>query len=76
MLVSTLRVRQMGSWVVGVCLRVLAAVTCLAAVVWLAANILPLRHSDLFFSLLMYIDMTRTRLAARLGALQRLDTAA
>jgi TRAP-type uncharacterized transport system substrate-binding protein len=41
-----------------------------------AANILPLRHSDLFFSLLMHIDMTRTRLAARLGALQRLDTAA
>ena len=31
-----------------------------------AANILPMRHSDLFFSLLMHIDMTRTRLASRL----------
>jgi hypothetical protein len=31
-----------------------------------AANILPMRHSDLFFLLLMHIDMTRTRLAARL----------
>ena len=41
-----------------------------------AANILPLRHSDLFFSLLMHIDMTRTRLAARLATLQRLGTAA
>ena len=41
-----------------------------------AANILPLRHSDLFFSLLMHIDMTRTRLDARLRALQRLNTAA
>jgi len=41
-----------------------------------AANILPMRHSDLFFSLLMHIDMTRSRLAARLGALQRLDSAA
>lgn len=41
-----------------------------------AANILPMRHSDLFFSLLMHIDMTRTRLAARLGALQRLNPAA
>ena len=41
-----------------------------------AANILPMRHSDLFFALLMHIDMTRTRLAARLVALQRLDTAA
>jgi hypothetical protein len=31
-----------------------------------AANILPLRHSDLFFALLMHIDMTRTRLESRL----------
>ncbi len=31
-----------------------------------AANILPMRHSDLFFALLMHIDMTRTRLASRL----------
>ena len=30
-----------------------------------AANILPMRHSDVFFALLMHIDMTRTRLAAR-----------
>jgi hypothetical protein len=30
-----------------------------------AANILPMRHSDLFFALLMHIDMTRTRLASR-----------
>jgi len=35
-----------------------------------AANILPMRHSDLFFSLLMHIDMTRTRLVARLGELR------
>ena len=35
-----------------------------------AANILPMRHSDLFFSLLMHIDMTRTRLAARLAELR------
>ena len=35
-----------------------------------AANILPMRHSDLFFPLLMHIDMTRTRLAARLGELR------
>ena len=35
-----------------------------------AANILPMRHSDMFFALLMHIDMTRTRLAARLVALQ------
>jgi TRAP-type uncharacterized transport system substrate-binding protein len=41
-----------------------------------AANILPMRHSDLFFALLMHIDMTRTRLSARLGALQRLNPAA
>jgi hypothetical protein len=33
------------------------------------ANILPMRHSDLFFSLLMHIDMTRTRLAAKLAEL-------
>ena len=32
-----------------------------------AARILPLRHSDLFFDLIMHIDPTRTRLAARLG---------
>jgi TRAP-type uncharacterized transport system substrate-binding protein len=41
-----------------------------------AANILPMRHSDLFFSLFMHIDMTRTRLASRLRALRGLDTAA
>lgn len=41
-----------------------------------AANIPPMRHSDLFFSLLMHIDMTRTRLAARSAALQRLISAA
>ena len=41
-----------------------------------AANILPMRHSDLFFALLMHIDMTRTRLAARSAALQRLNPAA
>jgi len=41
-----------------------------------AANMLPMRHSDLFFSLLMHIDMTRTRFAARLATLQRLDSAA
>ena len=35
-----------------------------------AASILPMRHSDLFFSLLMHIDMTRTRLSARLAELQ------
>jgi TRAP-type uncharacterized transport system substrate-binding protein len=35
-----------------------------------AANILPMRHSDLFFSLLMHVDMTRTRLAARLAELR------
>jgi TRAP-type uncharacterized transport system substrate-binding protein len=32
-----------------------------------AARILPLRHLDLFFDLIMHIDLTRTRLAARLG---------
>lgn len=41
-----------------------------------AANILPMRHSDLFFALLMHIDMTRTRLAARLAALQEVNRAA
>jgi uncharacterized protein len=41
-----------------------------------AANILPMRHSDVFFALLMHIDMTRTRLAARAAALQRLNSAA
>jgi hypothetical protein len=41
-----------------------------------AANILPMRHSDAFFALLMHLDMTRTRLAARSAALQRLDSAA
>jgi len=41
-----------------------------------AANVLPMRHSDLFFSLLMHIDMTRTRLTARSAALQRLNSAA
>jgi TRAP-type uncharacterized transport system substrate-binding protein len=35
-----------------------------------AANILPMRQSDLFFSLLMHIEMTRTRLAARLAELR------
>jgi hypothetical protein len=41
-----------------------------------AANILPMRHSDVFFALLMHIDMTRTRLVARAAALQRLNSAA
>jgi hypothetical protein len=35
-----------------------------------AANVLPMRHSDAFFSLLMHIDMTRTRLAGRLAELR------
>jgi uncharacterized protein len=35
-----------------------------------ATGILPMRHSDLFFSLLMHVDMTRTRLSARLAELQ------
>ena len=35
-----------------------------------AANVLPMRHSDVFFSLFMHIDMTRTQLASRLAALQ------
>jgi len=33
-----------------------------------AARILPRRHSDLFFSLIMHIDLVRTRLASRLVA--------
>ena len=41
-----------------------------------AASVLPMRHSDVFFSLLMHIDMTRTRLAARAAALQQLGNAA
>jgi hypothetical protein len=41
-----------------------------------AANVPPMRHSDLFFALLMHIDMTRTRLVARSAALQRLNSAA
>jgi len=41
-----------------------------------AANVLPMRHSGLFFALLMHIEMTRRRLAERLAALQRLGTAA
>jgi hypothetical protein len=41
-----------------------------------AANILPMRHSDVFFALLMHIDMTRTRLTAHSAALQRLNSAA
>ena len=35
-----------------------------------AARILPRRHSDLFFSLIMHIDLVRTRLASRLVALR------
>jgi TRAP-type uncharacterized transport system substrate-binding protein len=35
-----------------------------------AANILPMRHSDKFFSLLMHIRLTRTELASRLAALR------
>ena len=35
-----------------------------------AANILPMRHSDLFFALLMHIRFTRTELASRLTALR------
>jgi len=35
-----------------------------------AANVLPPRHSDLFFALLMHIRFTRTELAARLAALR------
>jgi TRAP-type uncharacterized transport system substrate-binding protein len=35
-----------------------------------AARILPLRHSDLFFPLIMHIDLVRTRLAGRLVGLR------
>lgn len=35
-----------------------------------AARILPLRHSDLFFPLIMHVDLVRARLAARLGGLR------
>ena len=35
-----------------------------------AARILPLRHSDLFFPLIMHIDLVRTRLASRLVAVR------
>jgi len=35
-----------------------------------AANILPMRHSDLFFALHMHIDMTRSRLTSRLLTLR------
>jgi len=41
-----------------------------------AAGVLPMRHSDMFFSLLMHIDMTRSRLAARSAGLQACDSAA
>ena len=34
------------------------------------ANILPMRHSDQFFALLMHIRLTRTELAARLTSLR------
>jgi len=34
-----------------------------------AARILPRRHSDSFFQLLMHIDLVRQRLASRLNAL-------
>jgi hypothetical protein len=37
-----------------------------------AARILPFRHSDLFFPLIMHIDLTRTRLASRLRHVARL----
>jgi TRAP-type uncharacterized transport system substrate-binding protein len=36
-----------------------------------SANILPVRHSDLFFGLMGHIDLTRTRLAARLFASEK-----
>ena len=36
-----------------------------------AARILPLRHSDLFFPLIMHIDLVRARLASHLAALER-----
>lgn len=35
-----------------------------------AANVLPMRHSDLFFALLMHIRFTRTELASRVAALR------
>jgi len=35
-----------------------------------AAQVLPIRHSSLFFELIMHIDLTRGRLASRLGALR------
>jgi len=35
-----------------------------------SARILPLRHSDLFFPLIMHIDLVRSRLASRLIALR------
>jgi hypothetical protein len=35
-----------------------------------AANVLPMRHSDLFFDLMLHIDLARTRLAARLAELR------
>ena len=35
-----------------------------------AANVLPMRHSDLFFALLMHIRFTRTELVTRLAALR------
>jgi uncharacterized protein len=35
-----------------------------------AANILPMRHSDLFFPLLMHIRFTRAELASRIAALR------
>jgi hypothetical protein len=35
-----------------------------------AAQVLPIRHSSLFFELMMHIDLTRARLASRLGALR------
>jgi hypothetical protein len=35
-----------------------------------AANVLPMRHSDLFFDLMLHIDLARTRIAARLAELR------
>jgi TRAP-type uncharacterized transport system substrate-binding protein len=35
-----------------------------------AANVLPMRHSDLFFDLMLHIDLARTRLAERLTELR------
>jgi hypothetical protein len=34
-----------------------------------AANVLPMRHSDVFFDLMLHIHLARTRLAARLAEL-------